>query len=625
MACLDRRRQTMLQLASMVTQLRPADVDLDGLMRILGKALYSTPAVAIRELVQNAHDSLIRRLVESGHADPTPIRITGDPVESTICVEDAGAGLTASDIDNYLARIGAGITRELRDAGESEGLIGYFGLGFLSTHVIARHTRVWTCSHEQPERAWLFDTRGGQSFSLREGPARPVGTRVTLWLEREHRELAQPELLARLSARYCCLLSHPIEVQGERINPRPPPWRAPPSRDPAERRGRMVEFARRFDPDSPPLCTVAVGDRNSPEDSPAAPGPRGLIWVQGKASRGGEDRRRVSVFVRGMAVNHDECDLLPEWAGFCGAVIEDERLRPTASREQLQRDTTYDEVREAVRGDLVDGLRRMAQERDSAWTTLLERHNESLLGACLVEPELFTAIGDQLTVPTSRGDRTLAVLVRQGAGTLHLSGRRRVGARGLMIRALATPIVDTRSYAAAAFCREYARRRGLDVVDLSQAAGAQHLFRPSGLAAHETTQLEAAFARPGVQVDVRQFQPEHLPFVFDIDPAARLESTLDDAETQQRMGGALLQLARLRPPRANTSPGMRLIVNASHPAVRRLTRVPPAQRQAIVELLWPFALLLAHEAGDDTDQLERALRALHDALAAATSIEWAGT
>ena len=48
-----------------VSQIRTTSVDLGGLMTVLGKHLYSTPTVALRELVQNAHDSIIRRRPEA--------------------------------------------------------------------------------------------------------------------------------------------------------------------------------------------------------------------------------------------------------------------------------------------------------------------------------------------------------------------------------------------------------------------------------------------------------------------------------------------------------------------------------------------------------------------------------
>ena len=49
----------------MTTSIERTRVDLSGLLEVLGQNLYSTPTVAIRELVQNAHDSVFRRRLES--------------------------------------------------------------------------------------------------------------------------------------------------------------------------------------------------------------------------------------------------------------------------------------------------------------------------------------------------------------------------------------------------------------------------------------------------------------------------------------------------------------------------------------------------------------------------------
>ena len=48
----------------MASGIHATQVDLGGLMTVLGAHLYSTPAVAVRELVQNAHDSITRRRIE---------------------------------------------------------------------------------------------------------------------------------------------------------------------------------------------------------------------------------------------------------------------------------------------------------------------------------------------------------------------------------------------------------------------------------------------------------------------------------------------------------------------------------------------------------------------------------
>lgn len=43
-------------------------VDLGGLLQVVAENLYSTPMVSVRELVQNAHDSVTRRRFEDPDA-----------------------------------------------------------------------------------------------------------------------------------------------------------------------------------------------------------------------------------------------------------------------------------------------------------------------------------------------------------------------------------------------------------------------------------------------------------------------------------------------------------------------------------------------------------------------------
>ena len=67
------------------SEIRRAGVDLNGLMTVLGKHLYSTPVVALRELVQNAHDSLVRRRLEQADwQEPGRIEVHGDAVNGIV-------------------------------------------------------------------------------------------------------------------------------------------------------------------------------------------------------------------------------------------------------------------------------------------------------------------------------------------------------------------------------------------------------------------------------------------------------------------------------------------------------------------------------------------------------------
>ena len=99
-----------------MTELRATTVDLRGLMRVMGQALYSTPHVALRELVQNAHDACVRRRLEdAGNTVPGAITVRANAEAATITITDTGAGLTRDEIDTCLATVGTGYTGRLRD------------------------------------------------------------------------------------------------------------------------------------------------------------------------------------------------------------------------------------------------------------------------------------------------------------------------------------------------------------------------------------------------------------------------------------------------------------------------------------------------------------------------------
>ena len=138
------------------------EVNLNGLIEVLSKHLYSTPVVAVRELVQNGHDAIVRRRIEQPDAPKdNQIRVVADVAKSTITITDTGAGLTESEIHGFLATVGVGYTRMLRQQDDNTGLIGMFGLGFLSAFVLAKEVTVLTTSWQTPDQSWKYHSTSG--------------------------------------------------------------------------------------------------------------------------------------------------------------------------------------------------------------------------------------------------------------------------------------------------------------------------------------------------------------------------------------------------------------------------------------------------------------------------------
>ena len=77
-----------------------------GLVQVLAKSLYPEPDVFIRELLQNAHDSIQLRRVN--HAEwAGEIRIDVDEPARTLSFSDNGTGMDQRDIEEFLSVIGS--------------------------------------------------------------------------------------------------------------------------------------------------------------------------------------------------------------------------------------------------------------------------------------------------------------------------------------------------------------------------------------------------------------------------------------------------------------------------------------------------------------------------------------
>lgn len=600
----------MKSVSKSVSSMMRAQVDMSGLLRLLANNLYSSPEIVIRELVQNAHDSCVRRQLEDPATFEPRITVEADPTSGTLAIEDTGAGLTREEIDRFLATVGAGYTGELRRAGKGDALIGQFGIGFLSAYAVSDSVALTTTSHRTPESSWLFQSTGGERYTVSPAEPRPVGTRVVLRLAQRNLPLSDPGRVGRLVQHYCCLLKVPVFLaNASDAATLTPPWRET-DQSPLRRRKLSLELASRFEPDFQPLCTFDVG----PSDGGTA---RGLLWVQDGASYATSDLRNVSVFVRGMLVSSRVKELLPPWAGFVGGVLEADALSPTASREDVQRDAAFAATAAQVRSSLIGGLERLARGEPETWRRLLDRHNESLLGAALCEPELFAAMADVLKVPTTAGDLTVPAIRRRSQGKVYATTGARGGAEEVLFQALGVPVVKGDRYAALPFVARH-REGTSDLVRLGAGGGEAALFPAASLDAGAAARLDALLGGPGLQVVPARFAPSSLPLVLVPDRDAELKARVESDEADRRIGAATLRLARAFTASIDGGTKARLYVNATSPLVQRLLAASEARAADLARLLRAVGALMAgaeaHPAelgiGAALDQLTAAVEAL---------------
>ncbi|EFM8969896.1 TPA: ATP-binding protein [Escherichia coli] len=586
------------------------EVNLNGLIEVLSKHLYSTPVVAVRELVQNGHDAIVRRRLEQPDAPKdNAIRVVADVAKSTITITDTGAGLTESEIHGFLATVGVGYTRMLRQQDDNTGLIGMFGLGFLSAFVLAKEVTVLTTSWQTPDQSWKYHSTDGQKYTVTPYESSETGTQVILTLKEEYSHLASNNLLNRVLSRYCILLHEPVYVgdagdAGEPVNKLQPPWREVAPEGVTMHRAlvqrKNLAFAAQFESSFEPICTIPVVPAGMSDAV-------GILWIQDGATYGTSDNRNLSLFLRGMLLDDEARELLPPWAGFIGGVIESSKLTPTASREDLQRDETWVAVQEALKEALISGLSDLAQNQPEIWRRVLMRHNEALLGAALCDDRLFDLLKDRLQVPTSKG-ALLAKDLRVN-NSIHILLSRDGGFEEMLFHILQRPVARGDRYAVVPFLRRWALLYHCRIVEVGTQTGNEQLFSLAELPEEQVAYLEEHLC-DGEQLIISRFEPAVLPLVVTPDREAELKQILEQDDADKRISTAALMLARQFTSQIQKTKTSSLYINLNNPCIMQLVTALQHQQQpaAALRLLKSLKVILC-SSGNKEQQWD-----LHQAL-----------
>lgn len=588
----------------MVESINQTQVNLDGLLEILGKNLYSSPSVALRELVQNAHDACVRYQIETDKTKAFQISLDTDASRNILEITDNGSGLTRDEIQDYLATVGSGYTRVLRNATDSEHMIGYFGLGFLSAYVVTKKVEVFTTSYKTPRDTWRFSSAGGKTFSVSKSQPLTVGTKVRLYLDDDYNGLATESMLYSLIKKYCSLLEIPIVINqaASAANGLQPPWRLSSDVSALQKKKTSLAFAQVFENDFEPICCIPI-----PENNPYQL--KGVLWIQDGASYASSDNRNVSVFIRNMFITKDELELLPRWAGFVGAVFESVNFSPTASRESLQKDGYFKEVAAYIKEQLIVGLRNVVLQEPETWRRILVKHAQSLLGAAISDDRLFEVCRKSLKVPTSLGEMTLPQLLTKSQGNVYIKPGLESGFEETLFRARLIPVVSGYLYGAFEFCRMYAALESCAINILGDPKDEANIFPRISQPAEKQRQFEVIFLRENEELIFTNIEPAHVPLVIVEDSDVKLKNKLEQDDADKRIGSAALSLARLTTKKINKAKERRVYVNLNNSVITKLSNSAPTQQVASAKLLRSFIdamnVSTELEKGDFSDTLVR--------------------
>ena len=375
----------------------------EGLIHLLADGLYSTSDIFVRELIQNGHDGIIRRQAEMN--DPGfqgSISVDFDRASRTITFTDNGIGMNEEEIEKFLSVIGStgtGTQREELEQRFSDELIGQFGIGLLSSFLVAEKVDVLT-RRLNSDKAFLWSNSGSTECILRYDVTRPdTGSAVTVYLRPEFNYLLDRAKLEEIIVRYCDFITVPIRINGgEHVNAIYAPWDKHYNSKEQEIDSYEEFVNRRFPDMSMDVFPVKI-DAEAAGKSVQA---RGVLYISNRRLAGLNSTGVADIFVRKMLVKEGDASLLPTWAKFVRGVIDSPDLRPTAGRDNVnQEDPAFKAIQTALGDVIVDRLAYLAEHRPDKFAYINQWHHDNLKGMAMVNDEFFDRAADLLLFETN--------------------------------------------------------------------------------------------------------------------------------------------------------------------------------------------------------------------------------
>lgn len=577
-------------------------LDFDGLIQLLAHHLYSEKPVFIRELIQNAHDSILRRKQKDNYGGR--IDIETYPNELRFVVRDNGIGMNDHELQDYLSTVGKGATR--LEKGNIDGLIGQFGIGFLSAFVVANRVEVRTRRFDETQ-GWLWANTGSKDYQLDPCEIDTPGTTVTVFLNEEERGVIQEEEVKNVIRRYADMLSIPIHLNGSErpINTMHMPWEKIGCSQEEIRLDCRVYLEKTMR-DS--VLEVIPLNLTSPVQA------SGVLYITRARAFQVQVPRTVRLFLNRMFLCEDAIELLPKWAQFINGVINTTDLTPTAARDNFIRDSQAKQLQEVL-GDLViKHLEKLSTDQPDRFSQILRYQHLAIKAACYYHEEFFAKFVHLLEWRTNRGSletseegsfepvwHTLPGILAKLPKTPgkpqdlpYFSDSNSANQYFQMADAAGTWVIDASYNFESQLIEQYAKLEGSEKIRLLRVDREEDPSVFRRLQDHEDSRLKqlaeimSQVVRPGgsgkLRVEARYFEPKELAAMIRSSDHGRgqqkAESLLNDpdvSEDLREMAQEMLRMVR--------GSALRLVINASNPLIRRLAKQEDLTHHDLTKLM----------------------------------------
>jgi molecular chaperone HtpG len=583
-------------------------IDLQGLIKLLAKNLYAEADVFVREMLQNAHDSVKRRKeLNTEVSQQGEIRVYVDRIAGTITFTDNGAGMTEQEVREYLSTIGRSGTDAFRQELIRQGrnatdvtVIGQFGIGLLSAFIVADRVVVETRSWQADHPAWRWESNGEKTYNLQPGEKESAGSAVTLYVNDKYRDMLNLEDLRKAIRKYADFLPVGIYVNDDEApaNAVNAPWHKHYDNPKEELLELSIFVARRF-PDNP-LSTIPIHITHPHKVD-------GVLYISDNRIPDVNTTGLVDIYQSRMFVMEGNRDMLPAWAKFVRGIIDSSALTLTASRDAIQQDAVQKEIKAQLGEAVIQHLMALSKSDESKFQRLCDWHHYHLKGMALRDDTFFQSVSDLIPFETNQGPMNLKRYFEEAKrlgqseiDLLYFDERGSATQFYMLCEARGLLVVDASQVFEDAFLERYGRLHPEIKLRQLNIGESDFIFEPlQGDERDEFRLLEQEFSRgmPDRRsvAKVVRFKPESLPALTVLTAAAKSQEKLKQATENINLPDEVRTLVQDVIKGEQTIP-VTLYLNVENATIQKLAKMAPSEdKVAACIAIYNNALMLAQQ------------------------------
>lgn len=556
-------------------------VNLQGIIDLLSNHLYSDAGVFMRELLQNGVDAITARK-RLGHSFNEQVTIELFASSHTLSIQDNGCGLTETEIQQFLARIGSTTKRE--DLDSADDFIGQFGVGLLSCFVVCDEIVLITRSAlEGDSLEWKGKPDG--TYTIRKLSKQvPIGTTVYIKAKTDYEEYFEYYRVQELLEQYGAFLPTPIwlieDDYKRRINEMLPPWTMD--------KAAAIEFGERLSYEKP-MDAIPLYSKLGGIDGVAFILPYSVNL---------QEEKKHKVYLKGMLLSDKLTNIMPPWAFFVTSIMNTDSLRPTASREAFHENDLFYAVRDELGECIKQYLITLSEEDPVLFKRIIRVHYASIKTMAVEDQELYSLFIRHLSFETSFGDMEMQDIVKQSPSII-----------------VTTTLDEFRQVARVAKSQDMMIINGGYVNDFELVRQLQQVWEQVEVSILDILEFSNRFqsldqeeresVQPFIALSdrlllehqcrslVRWFEPSDVPVLYNTSQDVHFLKLADQAEKEAHpLFGDIVGVIKNE---LYEEPFARLCYNYNNPMVRKIAAcTDPKLQQVCIELLYTQSLLLGN-------------------------------